>query len=104
MAVSKCKMMRVTPDYITSLRQDEIFVFGSNLQGKHCSGAAKIALERFGAIIGVGLGIQGQSYAIPTMQGGLKSIEAFIQVFILFAKNNQTKRFYGDEQFLTRSF
>lgn len=94
MAVSKCKMMRVTPDYITSLRQDEIFVFGSNLQGKHCSGAAKIALERFGAIIGVGLGIQGQSYAIPTMQGGLKSIEAFIQVFILFARNNQTKRFY----------
>lgn len=94
MAVSKCKMMRITPDYITSLRQDEIFVFGSNLQGKHCSGAAKIAFERFGAKIGVGLGIQGQSYAIPTMQGGLKSIEAFVQVFILYAKNNQTKRFY----------
>ena len=47
---------------------------------KHCSGAAKIAFERFGAKIGVGLGIQGQSYAIPTMQGGLKSIEAFVQV------------------------
>lgn len=89
--------MRITPDYITSLRQEEIFVFGSNLQGKHYSGAAKIALERFGAKIGVGLGIQGQSYAIPTMQGGLKSIEAFIQVFILFAKNNQTKRFYVTE-------
>ncbi len=86
--------MRTTPDNITSLRQEEIFVFGSNLQGKHCSGAAKIALEKFGAKFGVGIGIQGQSYAIPTMQGNLKSIGEFVRIFILFAKNNQYKRFY----------
>ena len=91
---SKCKMMRTTPDYITSLRQEEIFVFGSNLQGKHCSGAAKIALEKFGAKIGVGFGKQGQSYAIPTMQGSLKSIEVFVHAFLLFVKNNQNKRFF----------
>lgn len=62
-------MMRFTPDNIESLGQDEVFVFGSNLAGHHSGGAARTAMERFGARWGVGEGIQGQSYAIPTMQG-----------------------------------
>ena len=86
--------MRITPDYITSLRPNEIFVFGSNIQGRHCNGMSKTALEKFGAQAGVGFGIQGQSYAIPTTLASLKSIEAFVQIFLLFVKNNQNKRFY----------
>ncbi|MDE5633393.1 MAG: transcriptional regulator, partial [Muribaculaceae bacterium] len=58
--------LRFTPENITSLGPDEVFVFGSNLQGMHCGGAARTAVLRFGAIMGQGVGIQGQSYAIPT--------------------------------------
>lgn len=53
--------------FITELKPNECFVFGSNLSGHHIGGAAKQAYESFGAIWGIGVGIQGQSYAIPTM-------------------------------------
>ena len=66
--------LRYTPDNISSLGEDEIFVFGSNLSGNHVGGAARVALEHFGAVMGQGVGIQGRSYAIPTMQGGVESI------------------------------
>ena len=56
---------RITPKFITELAQDEIFVFGSNLQGLHMGGAARIAYEKFGAVWGQGVGLQGSSYAIP---------------------------------------
>ena len=59
--------MKHTPDLITELGQNQIFVFGSNLAGKHNGGGARIAVEKFGAIYGQGIGIQGQSYAIPTL-------------------------------------
>ncbi len=62
---------RVTPEFVTSLEPNEIFVFGSNLKGMHGGGAAYIAYRKFGAIMGQGVGLQGQSYAIPTMQGGV---------------------------------
>ena len=51
------------------LEKGEIFVFGSNARGLHMGGAARVALEKFGAIMGQGEGPQGQSYAIPTMEG-----------------------------------
>lgn len=60
--------MKYTPENITSLKEDEVFVFGSNLAGIHGGGAAKVAYQKFGAVMGQGVGIQGQSYAIPTMQ------------------------------------
>ena len=60
-----------TPEFITELKPNEIFVFGSNLAGMHRGGAARVAMERFGAIWGQGVGMQGQSYGIPTMQGGV---------------------------------
>lgn len=53
--------------FLIELDDNEIFVFGSNLEGKHIGGAAKQAFDHFGAIYGIGVGIQGQSYAIPTM-------------------------------------
>ena len=77
--------MRITPEYITSLKPNEIFVFGSNLAGAHGGGAAYTAYRKFGAIWGQGVGLQGQSYAIPTMQGGVDTIRPYVDEFIAFA-------------------
>lgn len=74
--------MRFTPDNIKELAPDEIFVFGSNLAGHHGGGAARVALNRFGAQWGQGEGIQGQSYAIPTMQGGVETIKPYVDRFL----------------------
>jgi hypothetical protein len=75
-----------TPEFITELKPNEVFVFGSNLQGMHAGGAARIACEKFGAVWGQGVGLQGQSYAIPTMQGGVETIKPYVDEFIAFAK------------------
>lgn len=79
---------RITPEHITSLRPNEIFVFGSNLQGIHAGGAARTARLLFGAVMGQGIGLQGQSYAIPTMQGGVETIRPYVNEFIAFAKSH----------------
>ncbi|MDE6228071.1 MAG: hypothetical protein K2M63_11205 [Muribaculaceae bacterium] len=79
---------KFTPDFITELQPNEIFVFGSNLQGNHAGGAARIARKHFGAIYGQGVGLQGQSYAIPTMQGGVETIAPYVNEFIEFAKQH----------------
>lgn len=83
-----------TPDFITELKPNEIFVFGSNLAGMHGGGAAHVAMERFGAIWGQGVGLQGQSYAIPTMQGGVETIKPYVDEFISFAKSHPEYTFY----------
>lgn len=82
-----------TPECINSLSENEIFVFGSNLRGCHQSGAAKHALRYFGAIWGQGVGQQRQSYAIPTMQGGIETIKPYIDEFIVFAQTHPELRF-----------
>jgi len=79
---------RTTPEFITQLQPNEIFVFGSNLKGMHGGGAAYVALRKFGAIMGQGVGLQGQSYAIPTMQGGVETIRPYVDEFIAFAKQH----------------
>ena len=79
---------RYTPERITELKANEIFVFGSNLAGAHAGGAARIAMEKFGAVWGQGVGLQGQSYAIPTMQGGVETIKPYVDEFISFAKSH----------------
>lgn len=78
--------MLFTPDKIDRLKPGQIFVFGSNLQGHHAGGAARTAHQKFGAIWGQGTGLQGQSYAIPTMQGGVDTIKPYVDEFIRFAK------------------
>lgn len=83
-----------TPDRITTLGPNDIFVFGSNLHGRHAGGAARIALNRFGAILGQGIGLQGNSYAIPTMQGGVETIKPYVDEFISFAKGHTDLTFY----------
>ena len=84
---------RTTPERITELEPNEIFVFGSNLQGMHGGGAAYIAYRKFGAIMGQGVGLQGQSYGIPTMQGGEETIRPYVDEFIEFAKAHQELTF-----------
>ena len=82
-----------TPERITELKPNEIFVFGSNLAGAHGGGAARLAYNRFGAIWGQGVGLQGQSYAIPTMQGGVETIKPYVDEFIRFAKQHPEQKF-----------
>lgn len=79
---------RNTPERITELNADEVFVFGSNLAGAHAGGAARIAMEKFGAVWGQGVGLQGQSYAIPTMQGSVETIKPYVDEFVRFAKSH----------------
>lgn len=86
--------MKYTPEHITHLDRDDIFVFGSNLAGIHAGGAARTALERFGAIMGQGVGLQGQSYAIPTMQGGVETIKPYVDEFIELAREWDQTTFY----------
>lgn len=85
---------KYTPDFITELGRNEIFVFGSNLAGAHAGGAARLAYEKFGAIWGQGVGLQGNSYAIPTMQGGVETIRPYVDEFIDFAKSHPDLTFY----------
>lgn len=81
-------MKRYTPERIAELKANEVFVFGSNLAGAHAGGAARVALDKFGAVWGQGVGIQGQSYAIPTMQGGVETIKPYVDDFFSFAKSH----------------
>ena len=78
---------------IDVLDKDEIFVFGSNLAGQHKGGAARAANMKFGAEWGVGVGLTGQSYAIPTMQGGVETIKPYVYEFIEFAKAHTDLKF-----------
>ena len=85
--------MRTTPDDIKKLEQEQIFVFGSNLSGRHGKGAAKTALG-WGAKWGQATGLQGRTYGIPTKDASIrrtltiKEIKPFVDEFIEFSKNN----------------
>jgi len=68
--------VRTTPDPLLELADNEIFVFGSNLGGRHGAGAAKYAFEHFGAQYGRGHGLVGHSYAFPTLDQNLKQISS----------------------------
>ena len=84
---------RISADIINNLKPNEIFVFGSNLEGMHGGGAARVAYNKFGAIWGQGVGLQGQSYAIPTMHGGVNVIKPYVDEFINFAKSHTELKF-----------
>ena len=71
MSKNRTENPNIASDRIDILERDEIFVFGSNLAGHHMGGAARTAHKNFGAEWGVGVGLTGQSYAIPTMQGDI---------------------------------
>lgn len=88
---------RTTPAYITSLKPNEIFVFGSNLAGNHAGGAARLAYVKWGAVWGQGVGLQGQTYAIPTMHGGVEAIRPYVEEFIRFAESHPEQVFLVTE-------
>ena len=81
---------RTTPKFIRDLNENEVFVFGSNLSGKHGGGAAFMALK-WGAKMGRGEGEQGQTYAIPTMFNSTRDIKPYIGEFIMHARSHKEK-------------
>ena len=88
-----------TPDNITKLKQNEVFVFGSNKAGNHVGGAARVAVEKFGAIMGHGEGLQGQSYAIPTLDEQMDKVSTeeltrSVRRFADYTRHNTDKLFY----------
>ena len=88
MSKNRIDCPNITSSRIDQLERNEIFVFGSNLDGHHIGGAAKVANMKFGAVWGVGVGMTGKTYAIPTMQGGVESIRPYVDQFIEFAKSH----------------
>lgn len=78
---------------------DEILVFGSNLAGRHGAGAARVAMLRFGAKYGVGVGRTGQAYALPTKDVnlrllGMKLMREFVQEFREHTKKNKHETYF----------
>ena len=86
---------RITPDFVSTLHDNEIFVFGCRNPGRHFDGASAFALEHFGAVFGQREGAQGQSYAIPTIGGtiGLKAIRESVMRFTEYAAAHPELRF-----------
>lgn len=93
MSKNRTEQPNIASGKIDVLEKDEIFVFGSNLAGQHKGGAAKAAHLKFGAEWGVGVGLTGQAYAIPTMQGGVETIKPYVDEFIEFAKAHTDLKF-----------
>lgn len=83
----------------TLTRPNEVFVFGSNLAGRHGKGAALTARMQYGASYGVGIGLSGRSYAIPTKDHNLRTldihqIKQYVDDFVVFAKSRPDLKFY----------
>jgi len=88
-----------TPKEIKSLKPNEVFVFGSNLNGNHCGGAAKQALDMFGAVEGQGEGLMGQSYAFPTLNKKMEKVSVeelkeSVKKLYQCATENKNKTFF----------
>ena len=88
----------LTPENIQELKENQIFVFGSNMNGNHAGGAARLAVEKFGAIMGKAKGIQGQSYAIPTLDKDMQKVTeeellVFLENFRNYANEHPEKEF-----------
>lgn len=83
----------ISDEYITDIKENEIFVFGSDENGQHLAGASSMAINHFGAVMGQGVGLQGQSYAIPTLNMSLDAIREHVDEFIQFAKSNPKNDF-----------
>lgn len=91
----KMSKKNVTPDWIDTLQENEIFVFGWRNSGRHFDGASNFVLNHFGALMGQREGRQGQSYAIPTIGGtiGLRDICKSVEVFTQYAAEHPELHF-----------
>ena len=88
----------MTATNITELKPNQIFVFGSNMKGRHAGGAARHAVESFGAVEGQGIGMQGQSYAVPTIDEymiplPIWAIQKYLKKLRKYAIENPDKEF-----------
>ena len=89
--MEEMKKNRITPEWIDTLK--EITSAAVTDEQMHGGGAARVARLRFGAVLGNGVGIQGQSYAIPTMQGGVETIRPYVDDFIAYAQQHPSLHF-----------
>ena len=85
-----------TPPDLTALPRGCVFVFDTNADGIHTSHSARVAVDHFGAIMGRGEGMKGQSYAIPTT-GSVRSMHVAIDRFLAYARRLPHMRFYVAE-------
>ena len=94
--------MQITDENITKLKDNEIFVFGSNESGRHGKGAAKTAMK-WGAKYGVAEGLQGRTYAIPTVNASISNhlkiekIKVYVDRFIKVVKERKDLHFLVTE-------
>lgn len=94
--------MRVSAKHIDKLEDDEVFVFGSNTEGMHAGGAARMAME-WGAIYGKAFGLQGKTFAIPTVdytrsgKMSVDEIKKYVDEFLDFTIKNKDKKFLVTE-------
>lgn len=91
--------MKFTPDKITKLKKNQVFVFGSNEAGIHGAGAAKLAEEKFGAIRGMGYGLQGKSFGIPTKDTFIRTLSLDKIEFYIYSFLTEVME-YPDTEFL----
>lgn len=95
---SSIRSTKYTPERINSLKDGEIFVFGSNRLGRHIGGAARIAKDKFGAQEGISQGLTGRSYAIPTLDENFQKVResellfSFVR-FLKFVKDDPTHKY-----------
>lgn len=89
---------RIAPDDIQFLDRNEIFVFGSNLLGRHGAGAADLAYRKYGAVTGIGVGPAGKSFAIPTKGVDIETlpieqVKYFVDYFLRVAERCPKRHF-----------
>lgn len=85
---------KITPDKVYHLNPNEVFVFGSNVKGVHSGNAALVAVRKFGASLGVAEGLQGRSYAIPTVGLSFEDMKKGIDRFFEYAKKHPHLKFW----------
>lgn len=94
--------MRVSAKHIDKLEDNEVFVFGSNTEGMHAGGAARMAMN-WGAIYGKAFGLQGKTFAIPTVdytrsgKMSVDEIKKYVDEFLDFTIKNKDKKFLVTE-------
>ena len=97
--MSSKRVLAYTPEFVESLEEGQVFVFGSNLTGCHAGGASLTAMQRFGAVWGQAEGPQGHCYAIPVdirgeeVGSASSYLKRHIDRFLEYAKEHQESAF-----------
>ena len=97
MKIVRNNRVKITNENTKTLKENEIFVFGSNLAGIHGAGAALLAKNNFGAVIGVGEGLTGQCYALPTKDKNIKTLninDIYKSIEVLLEVVRNSKKFF----------